>query len=315
MSKKQLLKPTNMDPETEAALEVVEMERQIEKNATEDQKRREDLISQTYRMMGRIEAVDMVGKMLNVSGLVWLKQVKESKIYREITEFRTWESFCNYLGKSRQLIDEQLQNLDKLGEDFLLTIRGFSIGYKDLRKLRKSVSDGQILIEDKTIKIAGESIPLDQDHKDDLEAAIEGILDAKDKKIEDTEIELKAQKRISEEKARVINKQEKELARFTKELAERDFKPGEEKYIKDMENIKIMLVGLERKIDPEMIPDDMTPLMKAAYLATLEYFRRVAVSYYDTATDMLGVDGDNEWQQPMTDADREYFAKSDSKTA
>ena len=129
---------------SEAALEKFEIKKKQLEAERLEQERKEKLIAQTHELIGRIQVADLVEKFGNVSRLVWLKQVKDSKIYKEIPWIGSWETFCNYLGKSRRTIDEQLQNLNAFGEEFLATVTGFSLGYRHLRKLRKAVTDGQV---------------------------------------------------------------------------------------------------------------------------------------------------------------------------
>lgn len=289
---------THYDPDTEAAVEVVEMEQMEEKLAETEQEKKEKLIAKTYRMMGRIETADIFGKLATVSSLVWLKQVKDSKIYKDIPGVETWETFCNRLGKSRRLIDENIQNLSLLGEEFLATCRQFSLGYKDLRKLRKSVSDGTMIIDGDFVVIGEERIPISPDHKDDLEAAFESILDDKDRQLEEANVTLKAKDRVLGEKERVINKQEEVITKYEREIKARGFEPGEENFIQEMENMKTILVGMELKMDPRNMPEEMTPLMRAAYIGNLDHFKRTMTAYFDDATNLYGDAGDDDWVPP-----------------
>ncbi|MDY6792848.1 MAG: hypothetical protein SWH54_16410 [Thermodesulfobacteriota bacterium] len=299
-----MAKKKNHDPVTKTALSVVETEQMEEQLALTDQEKREKLIAKTYRMMGRIETSDLFGKLATVATFVWLKQVKESKIYKDIPGVETWETFCNRLGKSRRLVDEQIQNLNILGEEFVATCRHFSLGYKDLRKLRKSVSDGNVIVDDEAVEINGEKIPLASDYSEDLQAAIESLLEEKDRQIENNNATIKAKDRVLEAKEKIINKQEKELSKFTRQVKARGFEPGEENFIRDMENLKTMLVGVELKMDVRNMPEKMTPLMKAAYIETLGHFKRTIIAYYDEATVHFGIEDDDDWVPPYERDDK-----------
>jgi hypothetical protein len=293
-----MAKKKNHDPVTEAALSVVKTEQMEEQLAVTEQEKKEKLIAKTYRMIGRIETADIFGKLATVSSLVWLKQVKDSKIYKDIPGVETWETFCNRLGKSRRLIDEKLSSLSILGEEFLETCFQFSIGYRDLKKLRRAVSDGGVIIDNEAIEINGEKIPLAPDYSEDLQAAIESLLDEKDRQLENKDATLKAKDRVLEAKEKIINKQEKELHKLTRQVEARGFEPGEENFIRDMENLKTMLVGVELKMDVRNMPKDMTPLMRAAYIETLGHFKRIMIAYYDEATNHYGIADDDDWVPP-----------------
>lgn len=299
-----MAKNKNHDPATEAAISVVKAEQMEEQLAMTEQEKKEKLIAKTYRMMGRIETSDLFGKLATVATFVWLKQVKESKIYKDIPGVETWETLCNRMGKSRRTVDEQIQNLNILGEEFVATCRHFSIGYKDLRKLRKSVSDGDVVVDDEVVEINGEKIPLTPDSSEDLQAAIESLLDEKDRQLENKGATLKAKDRVLEAKEKIINKQEKELHKLTSQVKARGFEPGEENFIRDMENLKTMLVGVELKMDVRNMPADMTPLMRAAYIETLGHFKRVMIAYYDEATTHYGIADDDDWAPPSKRDDK-----------
>lgn len=286
------------DSDTEAAEEIVEMELQHEKNANLEQQKREKLIAQTYRMLGRIETAGLFGKLTTVSSLVWLKEVKESKIYKDLPGIGTWESFCNHLGRSRRHIDRDLDNLNVFGQDFLDTVSSFKLGYKDLRKLRKSITDGDMVIDGDLVIIGEEKIPLSPDYKDDLEAAFESIIDERDRQIEERDTKLRAKDRVLEEKERVIQKQEREIDRYERQVKARGLEPGEDNFLNKMKKLAIMFSGLELQIDPNIVPGDATPRMIAAYIETLGVMKRIALAYYDAAIERYGNDDDNDWVQP-----------------
>lgn len=149
----------------------------VEVIAAEKQADKERRIAECHQMIGRIQASDAFGKLATVAGLMWLKDVKESKVYRDLPGVGTWEDFCNYVGKSRRLIDEDLQNLGTFGEQFLATVAGLRVGYRDLRRLRPLITDGSLTVGADAVTIDGETIPLDAEHVDDLGAAIERILE------------------------------------------------------------------------------------------------------------------------------------------
>ncbi|MFZ4703556.1 MAG: hypothetical protein ACOYMG_26230, partial [Candidatus Methylumidiphilus sp.] len=132
-----------------------------------------------HEVAGQIKAVIMISKFADVSRLLWLKQVKESKIYKDLPSIGTWDKYCNYLGIDRSTTDEELLNLATFGEEFLRTVGNLRVGYRDLRKLRQLTHDGSVVIDAETITIGDKTIPFDQDHAEDMQAAIEWILDEK----------------------------------------------------------------------------------------------------------------------------------------
>jgi ribosome-associated translation inhibitor RaiA len=293
-----MAKKKNHDSVTEAALSVVKTEQMEEQLAVAEQDKKEKTIAQIYKMMGRIEAAGLFEKVAVTSTFVWMKQVKKSQLYKKIPEIGSWKIFCNTMGYNRRYVDEQLQNLDAFGEKLLEVYRQFSLSHKDLRKLRKSVSDGEMIVDSETIEINGEKIPFTPDYSEDMQAAIESLLDEKDRQLENKDATLKAKDRVLEAKEKIINKQEKELHKLTRQVKARGFEPGEENFIRDMENLKTMLVGVELKMDVRNMPKDMTPLMRAAYIETLGHFKRIMIAYYDEATNHYGIADDDDWVPP-----------------
>ncbi len=108
-----------IDPESEAALEIVKVELLREKSVAEEQKQREQMIAEANMMLGRIQTANMFGKLAVTSTFVWFKKVKESKVYKDIPNIGTWDSFCKSAGYSKRYVDEKIQELDVFGEGLL----------------------------------------------------------------------------------------------------------------------------------------------------------------------------------------------------
>ncbi|MEW6670195.1 MAG: hypothetical protein AB1427_00745 [Thermodesulfobacteriota bacterium] len=290
-----------LDPDTEAALAVVDMEQKQELMKLTEQQQREIFIAKTHEMVGQIRSANMFKKFADISSFVWLKQVKETKIYKDLPNVGTWESFCNHCGLSRQHVDEQLMNLGTLGEEFLLICQQLSVGYKELRKLRKSITAGDLVVEDKCVRIGDEAVPLDPDHAEDLQAAIESLLEAKNQQIEEQTATLRAKDKVLKDKEKVINKQARELARAEGRAEKAGYTPGEEALIQELDNSRTIIDGFLMRFDPEKnpLPEDATPRMKAKLMHTLDYFKRVILAAYDTAADLYGVpEIDDDWVPP-----------------
>jgi len=215
-----------VDPDTEAALEVVAMEKKQEELKQIEQQERERLIAQSYEAAGQIKTAMMFSKFGDVSRLMWLKQVKDSKVYRH---FGTWDSYCDYLGLDRHTIDQALLNLAAFGQDFLVTVSGLSVGYRELRKLRQLTAGGDVVIDAECVCIGDERIPLDQEHTEDLQAAIESLLEAKNKQIEEQQSTLSAKEKVLKDKEKLINKLAKDLTDFEGKAKKKGHTPEEEK--------------------------------------------------------------------------------------
>jgi len=158
----------------------LQAERDQQQALQAEQNDREARIAESYEIAGRIQAMTFVEKVLTVSTLVQLKRIKESKAYRDLPSIGTWDKYCDYLGFSRQKVDADLQNLAEFGEQFLLTVGSFGLGYREMRQLRQLKYDGesfQMSEDGKTVVIEGEVIALGDDAAPEIEAALEKLLE------------------------------------------------------------------------------------------------------------------------------------------
>lgn len=127
---------------------------QIEQSVTIDQ------IRLTERI-GALKATEFVRKLVTVTTIKMLAEIKEGKQYKglkiilneELVTSPTWDQFCQHIGLSREKVDEDIRNLSVFGEDFLETSQRMSLGYRDLRKLRKlDDADREVIINGESVK-------------------------------------------------------------------------------------------------------------------------------------------------------------------
>lgn len=292
------------DVDTETALLIVEQGKLLENSPHSQQEERDRLIANTHQMIGQIKAADMFGKFANVSSLVWLQQVKESKIYRDLPGLGTWENFCKYIGLSRQKVDLDLQNLATFGEEFLLTVSGLSVGYRDLRKLRQLTNCGEVVIDAESVVIGGEQIPLTPDHKEDLQAAIERVIEEKDAVLAVAQTELRIKNKEMESQRDLIRKQERSLSKLEKDAASKGITASEDAFLTRLNSSRTVFDGNMLQVDPLRMEDlreeadPPTPRMIAAYLSELGYRRSQLNAAFDTAYEMFAITGmspEEEW--------------------
>ncbi|HDR1157435.1 TPA: hypothetical protein QB234_002173 [Pasteurella multocida] len=201
--------------------------------------------TQAHEVLGMVKAFDFAQKLLTVSTLKLLSQVKETKQFKELDFYDdngncrrvgTWEEFCLMCGLTRQKVDEDLQNLNSLGEDFLETSQRLGLGYRDLRKLRKLPEDARSeivdadyseatdkedlieKIEELTVKHAKEKASLEAQLKTakDNYTAQARVLDNKNKRIDQLDAELEKKKQYintltPDEKGGVLRKETSQL--------------------------------------------------------------------------------------------------------
>ncbi len=123
------------------------------------------------KLIGQMQAFDTISKFTVTGHTVLMRQMKESKAYKGmkiptaegvIETINTFEQFCEAMGTSRRKVDEDIQNLNTFGEEFMEAAKRIGLGYRDLRRLRALPEDDRALI------IEGEKVGNDPDALKDL---------------------------------------------------------------------------------------------------------------------------------------------------
>ena len=213
-----------------------------------EREKREALIAEASRLTGRVEAFGFMSKVATVSHLMTLKKIKDSGIYKELPNIKTWEEYCKSIGYTRRHIDDQLESLNLLGSEFLETGFQFGLGYRDLKQLKKEIKSGNLEVKDAEVIIDGEVIPLDD--KDELRDALDTLLKSKYKEIEEKDKKIKDQSESIEIK-------NNEIARLRE--SNKNFFESKEKAEKELADLKgvgtIHGITIEENADFQKIAD------------------------------------------------------------
>ena len=191
--------------ESFSAMDIIKEQEQKEVLAKE----KEELIAEASRLTGRVEAFGFISQLTTVGTLISLKKIKESGAYKELSGVKTWEDYCKSLGFSRTKIDEDLNNLNTFGEEFLTTVGTFGLGYRELRSLSKSSKTGALQIKDESVVINGEVISLDE--KDILKDALTDLVAKNKEEISKLKAENKAKDKMVQTYAEAKEAKEQEL--------------------------------------------------------------------------------------------------------
>lgn len=179
--------------------------------------------AQAYELVGMIKAFDFTRKLVTVTTLKSLQEIKESKRYKdlELTDqdgkmvtVTTFRDFCTTLGFSGEKIDQDLLNLNTFGEEFFETSQRLGLGYREMRKLRQLPEEAR-----------AEIVEADYAEATDKEELLEKIEDltakhAKEKEALQAQLKRKsedyeAQAKVLANKNERINKLDMELAKKT----------------------------------------------------------------------------------------------------
>lgn len=284
-------KPRITDPDVAALESVSKMAREQADVEIAELKSKQEMIAKSYEMAGQIKAVRMMSKFGDVTSLMWLKQVKESKIYRDLPNIGTWENYCEYIGLDRHTVDQNLLNLATFGEEFLAAVTSLQVGYRDLRKLRQLTHDGTVTIDAEAVVIGDDRIPLDQDHREDLQAAIEKIIDEQAAVKAELNAQKKAFDRVQDDTRKSMTRLQKELDRFTAQAEAKGLSSDEDAFMQRLETHRTMVQGSLIALEPEEIAkefDNLTPRMRARVIATAHELKMQALALYDTVITEIG---------------------------
>ncbi|MDV2438680.1 hypothetical protein QR665_04100 [Acinetobacter gerneri] len=187
---------------------------QIEQSVTIDQ------IRLTERI-GALKATEFVRKLVTVTTIKMLAEIKEAKQYKglkiilneELVTSPTWNQFCQHIGLSREKVDEDIRNLGVFGEDFLETSQRMSLGYRDLRKLRKlDDAEREIVINGEAVKTEDRESLIDL--IEEMSAKHTKEKTSLKKKVEDLTADVDAKDKIIKTKDEKLNKQDTELTKL-----------------------------------------------------------------------------------------------------
>lgn len=174
--------------------------------------------AQVKEVIGHIRAAELNEQFNLVARLVWFKKIKDEKSYKKMGI--TWDEFCEHLGVKRRTIDDQILNLAALGERFMQLSVSMGLGYRDLRKLRYLSEQGNDAIQfsGETVSISGEVIPLTPDRREDLQVALEHVVEGKLKLKDELEKERKSRERIIHEETKALATERDALVRQVQAL-------------------------------------------------------------------------------------------------
>ncbi len=233
--------------------------RNIERNAEAVQQEKEEAIAAIYEMAGKIKATHFQKTQSNFFGLLMLKQVKDSKEYRGRFGM-TWEKFCEHVGVNRRWVDEQLADLKLFKTEFLEAFLQFSgVPVSKIKYLAESISEGTSIISDNAIVFNGETIPLDAEHRDDIQALLENLETSHKQEKEELEANLSAAKKVTAAKEKVINQLEREIKRLERTVPKTDLTDEEQDAVNLLSQVQNdflqWLSDIHKKIKPNEAPE------------------------------------------------------------
>lgn len=281
-----------LDPTSAAALEVVNRDRQQEELQQSEQQLREKAIAMTAEFVGTIKAMNFMRSLSEITVLVKLKDLKESKHYK--TAGMTWDETCEAMGLSRRTVDERLAALEPFRDDFLGNFASFfSNDFRKIKYLGRAISGKSAEIRDNSIVFGGQEIPVTPENADEIQALLEKLEEDHREQLAEKESDLKAQKRIVSAKEDVIRKMEKEIKRLERTVTMTDLPPEEQEALDLLVKIQGDLVAavstIKQRIDYKSAPVSILRSLYFLYIFGSKVFleeRMLLNSFWDDAEEV-----------------------------
>ncbi|MGE6436636.1 hypothetical protein [Shewanella baltica] len=170
-------------------------------------------------LVGRIQMANAVKQFANVGSLQILKNVKETKDYKNLKGLKlptgeilqgTWEEFCKLIGESKSSVDERLKNLEVFGQEALESMQSIGMGIRDLRRLRQlPESELKAIVNGDQLTVDSKEEALDI--IEEMAAKHRAESTKLNEKLEHLELSSKASDQLLEKKGKQIYELEKAL--------------------------------------------------------------------------------------------------------
>lgn len=254
--------------------------------------------SQAIGILKKIEYDTLHNEMLKY---VVLLKLRDSKEYKQ--GGMTWAQFCeDVVGEPKRTVDEKIADIRPLADKVWGVFAQMTgVTFSKIRYLGRQIGQGVAQIEDNTLIVDDQRIPISPEHKDDIAALIDSLKESHKQVVEEKDATLRAKDKLLKAKEQLINRQEKEIAKHEGRAEKAGYTAGEESLTQQMDNARTTIDGLLMQFDPEKnpLPEDATPRMRAKLMHTLDYFKRVILATFDTAADLYGEpEMDDDWVPP-----------------
>jgi hypothetical protein len=229
--------------------------------------------------------------------LAVLYRIKQSKDYKK--GGKTWAAFCNAHNYPVRTADQLLAEMKPLFEEFSAGSAGFlgllGLTFNKIRYLGKAISAESAEIKDGCIVYDAQVIPLDPEHKEEIEAVLDQLKDDAETAKKEKALEVKAKDRVLNDKEKAIQKLHKTLEKLEGQAKEKNLTPEEDGFLKKIEGLRLGFDGYMLQLDPERMEElskhndpSPTPRMRAAYLSALDYMKKQILIAFEAATEMYG---------------------------
>lgn len=170
-------------------------------------------------LAGQAKMAKALADFSNVISLENLKNIKKTKSYKNLKGKKskhgavftgTWDDFCEFMGMSRQMVDEQIKNSEIFGIKALESLQSIGMGIRDLRRLRQlPESELKAIVNGDQLTVDSKEEALDI--IEEMAAKHRAESTKLNEKLEYLELSSKASDQLLEKKGKQIHELEKAL--------------------------------------------------------------------------------------------------------
>ncbi len=165
-----------------------------------------------YMELGRVHALMGVSLACNNQVIKWYRRMKEDKPYEK--HGFNLDQLCKRIGTSRRALNERLLFEDRLGGQFVESWIETDLPYTHMRYLLSGLKQGDLNISEGKIEVGDQKIPIDADHREEIQAAID---DLKQKK-KDAENRRDRAERLNKGSLKDLEEERKKNEDLTREI-------------------------------------------------------------------------------------------------
>lgn len=164
------------DIDIEAMEEACEFERRDADTKLQKMKSEIEDIREESKALGVLQMIKYNNAHNELIKYAMLYQVKKSKEYKK--SGMTWQEFCDSLGEPRKTIEDKLSDILPLVEKCSADFASFArVPFNKIRYLGRSVAAESANIDNNALIIDETIIPLTSDNKEEIEAAIDTLIE------------------------------------------------------------------------------------------------------------------------------------------
>lgn len=275
MSKREAELVTKAMDESARTTEI--MTRELVLNAEQAQRDKEAAIANVYEMAGKVKATNFFKTQAEFFNLLMLKKVKDSKEYRERFGM-TWEKFCEHVGVERRTIDRHLEELEPFRQEFLDTFANFSgVTISKIKYLGMAVDQKMATVSENAIVYNGETIPVDVEHRDEIQALLETLEENHKKEKAEAAETIKTKERLLRDKDKVMDKQARDIARLEKTVDKSELTEEEQDAVNLLAQVQLEFLGRLSDIKKQIKPHEAPEIALRQYYYLLIFISKVAM--------------------------------------